>query len=62
MEHSQGFLNIVRDAKTRVKEEDYRETKKKIDAGEKFLLVDVREDRCVIYRPGMITLEQLRSL
>jgi len=43
-DHSQGFLNLVKDAKTRVKEEDYRETKKRLDAGEKFVLVDTRED------------------
>ena len=44
MEHSQGFLNIVKDAKKRVKEENFRETKKRIDAGEKIILVDTRED------------------
>ena len=44
MEHSQGFLNIVKDAKKRVKEEDYRETKKRLDAGEKIALIDTRED------------------
>jgi len=43
-DHSEGFLNLVNDAKTRVKEEDYRETKKRLDAGEKFVLVDTRED------------------
>ena len=44
MAHAEGFLNLVKDAKKRVKEEDYRETKKRLDAGEKFFLVDVRED------------------
>ena len=43
-DHSEGFLKLVKDAKTRVKEEDYRETKKRLDAGEKFVLVDTRED------------------
>jgi len=43
-EHSQGFMNLVNDAKTRVKEETYRETKKRLDAGEKFVLIDTRED------------------
>jgi rhodanese-related sulfurtransferase len=43
-DHSEGFLNLVRDAKTRVREEGYRETKKRLDAGEKFILVDTRED------------------
>ena len=42
--HSQAFLNVVNDAKSRIKEEDYRETKKRIDAGEKIILVDTRED------------------
>lgn len=44
MDHSQGFLNLVRDAKTRIKEESVRDTKKRMDEGEKFVLVDVRED------------------
>jgi len=43
-DHSEGFLKLVKDAKTRVKEEDYRQTKKRLDAGEKFVLVDTRED------------------
>jgi rhodanese-related sulfurtransferase len=42
--HSEAFLKLVNDAKTRVKEEDYRETKRRLDAGEKFVLVDTRED------------------
>ncbi len=44
MHHAEGFLNLVRDAKKRIKEEDFRETKKKLDAGEKIILVDTRED------------------
>lgn len=44
MEHPEGFLKLVKDAKTRIKEEDFRETKKKMDAGEKMVVVDVRED------------------
>lgn len=44
MNHPEGFLKLVKDAKTRIKEEDFRETKKKMDAGEKMVLVDVRED------------------
>ena len=42
--HSEAFLAIVNDAKSRVKEEDFRETKKRMDAGEKMILVDTRED------------------
>jgi len=44
LDHSEGFLKLVRDAKTRVKEEDFRETKKRLDAGQKFVLIDTRED------------------
>jgi rhodanese-related sulfurtransferase len=43
-DHPEGFLRLVRDAKTRIKEEDFREIKKKLDAGEKMTLVDTRED------------------
>jgi rhodanese-related sulfurtransferase len=42
--HSAAFLAIVNDAKSRVKQEDFRETKKRMDAGEKMILVDTRED------------------
>ena len=44
MKHAPGFLAIVSDAKTRVKEMNFQEVKQKLDAGEKFTLVDVRED------------------
>jgi rhodanese-related sulfurtransferase len=44
MKHTPGFLAIVSDAKTRVKEMNFQEVKQKLDAGEKFTLVDVRED------------------
>jgi rhodanese-related sulfurtransferase len=44
MDHPQGFLNLVRDAKKRIKEEDYREVKKKMDSGQPLILVDVREE------------------
>jgi rhodanese-related sulfurtransferase len=42
--HPEGFLKLVRDAKTRIKEEDIHATKKRIDSGEKFVLIDTRED------------------
>ncbi len=42
--HSEGFLKLVNEAKRRVKEEHFRETKKRMDAGEPFILVDTRED------------------
>lgn len=43
-QHPPRFLKIVDDAKTRVRETNVKEVKKKIDGGEKFLLVDVREE------------------
>jgi rhodanese-related sulfurtransferase len=43
-EHSRGFVNLVNEAKKRIKEENFRETKKRIDAGEKIYLVDTREE------------------
>ncbi|MGO9588876.1 MAG: rhodanese-like domain-containing protein [Candidatus Acidiferrales bacterium] len=42
--HSEAFLKLVQDTKKRVKEEDFRATKKRLDAGEKIVLVDTRED------------------
>jgi len=44
MKHSPQFLKLVNDAKTRVKETNVSDVKRRMDAGEKFLLVDVRED------------------
>lgn len=44
MDHAEGFLNLVRDAKKRIKEEDVQAIKKKLDVGEKMILVDVREE------------------
>src|SRR5882724_843692 len=44
MQHSPQFLKLVNDAKTRVKEANVTDVKRRMDAGEKLLLVDVRED------------------
>jgi rhodanese-related sulfurtransferase len=44
MQHAPGFLKIVDDAKTRVKETTVDEIKRRLDRGEKFTLVDVREE------------------
>ena len=44
MEHTPGFLKIVEDSKTRVKETGVLDVKRKMDAGEKFHLVDCREE------------------
>ena len=43
-QHPPRFLKIVDDAKTRVRETDVDAVKKRMDAGDKLLLVDVRED------------------
>jgi rhodanese-related sulfurtransferase len=44
MQHSPQFLKLVNDAKTRVKETNVADVKRRMESGEKFLLVDVRED------------------
>jgi rhodanese-related sulfurtransferase len=44
MDHSQGFLSLVSDAKKRIKEEDIPAVKKRLDSPEKPVMVDVRED------------------
>jgi rhodanese-related sulfurtransferase len=44
MAHSPQFLKLVQDAKKRVKETTVPDVKRRMDAGEKFLLVDVREE------------------
>jgi rhodanese-related sulfurtransferase len=42
--HSPRFLRIVEDARSRVNEISIDDVKKKLDRGESFLLVDVREE------------------
>ena len=44
MAHSARFLALVNDAKKRVKETNVADVKRRMDAGEKFVLVDVREE------------------
>jgi rhodanese-related sulfurtransferase len=44
MQHSEGFLKIVNDAKSRIREISPKETQKKLEAGEAVQLIDVRED------------------
>jgi len=44
MQHSPQFLKLVNEVKQRVKETNVPDLKRRIDAGEKMLLVDVRED------------------
>jgi rhodanese-related sulfurtransferase len=44
MQHSPRFLQIVNDAKKRVRETTVDEIKRRQDRGERFTLVDVREE------------------
>lgn len=44
MAHNPGFLNLVNDAKSRVKEIDLEGYKKLRDAGDPHVLVDTREE------------------
>jgi rhodanese-related sulfurtransferase len=44
MAHAERFLTLVNDAKKRVKETNVPDVKRRMDAGEKFVLVDVREE------------------
>lgn len=43
-QHSPGFLKLVQDAKTRIKECTIDDVKRRLAAKERFLLVDVREE------------------
>ncbi len=42
--HNPGFLKLVADAKARVKECTVEDVKRRLDAGERYTLVDVREE------------------
>jgi len=44
MKHSPGFLALVEDAKRRVKECTIGDVKARLDRGERFHFIDVRED------------------
>jgi rhodanese-related sulfurtransferase len=44
MKHSPQFLKLVNEVKPRIKETNIVDVKKRMDSGEKFLLVDVRDD------------------
>src|ERR671929_116797 len=43
-QHSPRFLKLVQEAKARVRETTVDEVKARLDRGERFILVDVRED------------------
>jgi rhodanese-related sulfurtransferase len=44
MDHAKNFLKVVNDAKSKIHETNVEEVKKRLDAGEHFMLVDTRED------------------
>ena len=44
MDHSEGFLKIVKDAKTRIRELSVEQVRAKQERKEDFVFVDVRED------------------
>ena len=44
MKHSEGFLKIVNDAKSRIQEVTVEETRKRLAANQDAKLIDVRED------------------
>jgi len=44
MKHSEGFLRIVNDAKTRIKEVTVADTRDRVSANPDARLIDVRED------------------
>lgn len=44
MAHGQRFLALVNDAKKRIKESNVADVKRRLDAGEKLVLIDVREE------------------
>ena len=44
MKHSEGFLNIVNDAKSRVREVSVAETQERLRENNQAKLIDVRED------------------
>jgi len=44
MKHSEGFIKLVDDAKSRIRELNVDETRARLGAGEGVRLIDVRED------------------
>ena len=44
MAHASQFLKLVNEAKSKIRETNVSDVKRRLEAGEKFLLVDVRED------------------
>ena len=44
MKHSEAFVRLVNESRAQIRETNVAEVKARLDAGEKFTLVDVRED------------------
>jgi rhodanese-related sulfurtransferase len=44
MKHSPAFLALVNDAKSRIRETNVQEVRQRLARGDKFTLIDVRED------------------
>ncbi|HEY2931414.1 MAG TPA: rhodanese-like domain-containing protein [Acidobacteriota bacterium] len=44
MQHSEGFLKIVNASKARIKQTNVDEVARRLEKGEKLVLIDVRED------------------
>jgi len=51
MAHAPQFLKLVNEAKKKIKETNVADVKRRADAGEKFILVDVREDNGIFPAP-----------
>jgi len=60
MAWTEKFVALVNDARKRVKETNVADVKRRLDAGEKFVLVDVREESewAVGHLPGAIHLSK----
>ncbi len=60
MEHSPGFLKLVERVKTRIQRTNIHDVKRWLEAGEKFHLVDVREESewSLGHLPGAIHLSK----
>lgn len=43
-QHAPGFLKLVNEAKTRIKECTVEDVKARLEAGDRFVLIDVREE------------------
>ena len=63
-QHPPRFLQLVNDAKKRVKETNVDEVRAKLDRGEKFVLVDVREESewAKDHLPGAVHCDWSRDL